>query len=133
MRLLYVDTSAVVKLLLAEEESDALAEFLRSADGALVTSRIGVVELRRVARRGGANPDRADALAASLAVIELDQTVEQIAVKLDPDLRALDALHLASALATGDALRGFVSYDARLASAATREGLAVVAPGRPPA
>lgn len=129
----YVDTSAAIKLLLAEEESDALAEFLRGADGALMTSRIGVVELRRVARRGGANLDRADALAASLAVIELDDTVEQLAVKLDPDLRALDALHLASALAAGDALRGFVCYDARLASAATREGLAVVAPGRQPA
>jgi predicted nucleic acid-binding protein len=125
---LYVDTSAAVKLLLAEDESAALANFLGSAEGRVVTSRIGVIELRRVARRGGASPDRADALAASLAVIELDATVERLAIGLDPDLRALDALHIASAMAAGDALSGFVCYDARLGSAAVREGLTVIAP-----
>lgn len=126
--MLYVDTSAAVKLLLAEDESAALANFLGSAEGRVVTSRIGVIELRRVARRGGASPDRADALAASLAVIELDATVERLAIGLDPDLRALDALHIASAMAAGDALSGFVCYDARLGSAAVREGLTVIAP-----
>lgn len=129
--MLYVDTSAVVKLLLAEDESEALGDFLRAADTPLVTSRIGIVELRRVGRRGGANPDRADALAASLSVIELDATIERLAVVLDPDLRSLDALHLASALAVGDALSGFVCYDGRLNAAASREGLPVVAPGSP--
>jgi predicted nucleic acid-binding protein len=129
--LLYVDTSAVVKLLLAEDESEALGDFLRAADTPLVTSRIGIVELRRVGRRGGANPDRADALAASLSVIELDATIERLAVVLDPDLRSLDALHLASALAVGDALSAFVCYDGRLNAAASREGLPVVAPGSP--
>jgi hypothetical protein len=119
-----------VKLLLAEDESESLASFLGGADGPLVTSRVGVVELRRVARRGGASPDRADAQAASLAVIELDAIVEQLAVGLDPDLRALDAVHLASALAAGDGLRGFVCYDGRLGEAAAREGLTVLAPAQ---
>lgn len=63
-------------------------------------------------------------------MIELDRTIEQIAVGLDPALRALDAIHLASALAVGAALDGFVCYDQRLGIAARREGLAVVAPGR---
>ena len=120
-----------MKLLLAEDESEALAGFLREEDGPLLTSRVGVIELRRVALCGGANPDRAHALAASFAVIELDATVERLAVGLDPDLRTLDALHLATALAVGDGLRGFVCYDARLARAATREGLTVLAPGGP--
>ncbi|MBA3434182.1 MAG: PIN domain-containing protein [Actinobacteria bacterium] len=127
--MLYVDTSAVVKLVLAEDESDALESFLRENGGPLVTSRVGIVELRRVARRGGASADRADALAGSLAVIELDATVEGLAVGLDPDLRTLDALHLASALAAGDRLDAFVCYDARLGAAAARRGLAVIAPG----
>ena len=127
--MLYIDTSAAVKLLLAEEESDALTDFLRDTGSPLVTSRVGVIELRRVARRGGASPDRADALAASFTVIELDEIVEGLAVGLDPELRALDALHLASALAVGDALRGFVCYDVRLAAAATGGGLSVFAPG----
>jgi predicted nucleic acid-binding protein len=125
---LYVDTSAAVKLVLAEAETDALSDFLAAAERPLVTSRAGVVELRRVARRGGANGDRADALAASFAVIELDAAVESVAVRLDLELRALDAIHLASALAAGDTLAGFVCYDTRLGAAAAREGLTVVAP-----
>lgn len=126
--MLYVDTSASVKLLLAEEESHALLAFLRSEDLPLLTSRVGVVELRRVGRRGGASADRADALAATFAVIELDATVERLAVGLDPKLRSLDAVHLVSAAAVGDALTGFVCYDARLSEAAARIGLPVVAP-----
>jgi predicted nucleic acid-binding protein len=125
---LYLDTSASVKLLLAEDESDALADFLRSADEPIVTSRVGIVELRRVGRRGSVSPDRADALAASFAVIELDSSVERIAISLDASLRSLDAVHLASAIALGESLQGFVCYDARLAAAAGDLGLHIAAP-----
>ena len=126
--MLYLDTSAAAKLLLEEAESAALEELLANEPEPLVTSRVGVIELRRVARRGGASADRADAIAASLAVIELDATVERIAVGLGPDLSALDAIHLASALAAGDVLDGFVCYDASLAEAASRDGLTVLSP-----
>lgn len=126
--MLYLDTSAAVKLVLEEAESTALSELIAAEPGPLVTSRVGSVELRRVTRRGGASADRADALAASLAVIEVDATVERLAVGLDPELRSLDAIHLASALAAGDVLEGFVCYDVRLGEAAAREGLAVLAP-----
>ena len=74
--MLYLDTSATAKLLLEETESKALGDFLRSAETPLVTSRVGIVELRRVGRRSGAGPDRADALAASLVVVALDETIE---------------------------------------------------------
>ncbi len=127
--MLYADTSAMVKLVLAEPETDALVAYLESVDARLVTSRVGVVELRRVGRRPGADPDRADAVAASLDVIELDPRVEGIATGLDPVLRSLDAVHLATALAVGDGLEGFLCYDARLAAGASRVGLRVVAPG----
>jgi predicted nucleic acid-binding protein len=126
--LLYVDTSAAAKLLLREAETDALVAYLSSAGRLLATSRIGVVELRRLGRRASSSPDRADAVAATLAVIEIDDTVERIAIVLDPSLRALDAIHLASALAAGDALDAFVCYDGRLAQAAAAAGLNVVAP-----
>jgi hypothetical protein len=86
------------------------------------------VELRRVGRRSGAGADRADALAATLVVVELDETVERHAVSIDPSLRAPDAIHLATALAAGDSLDGFVCYDARLAAAAESLGLTVLAP-----
>ncbi len=127
--MLYLDTSASVKLLLAEDESDALLDYLTSSDVPLVTSRVGVVELRRVGRRGGVNPDRADALAATVNVIELDAGIERLAIGLDSRLRSLDAIHLASALAVGEGLSAFVCYDGRLTAAARRAKLRVVAPG----
>ena len=127
--MLYLDTSASVKLLLAEDESDALVDYLSSSDVPLVTSRVGVVELRRIGRRGGLNPDRADALAATVNVIELDGAIERVAIGLDSRLRSLEAIHLASAIAVGEGLLGFVCYDVRLTTAAKRSKLPVVAPG----
>lgn len=127
--MLYLDSSATLKLVRQEPESAALTGFLEEVDDTLVTSRVGIVELRRVARRGGASTDRADAIAGTLEIIELDAGVEGIAVTLAPELRALDAIHLASALTSRELLGGFVCYDHRLADAATREGLPVMAPG----
>ena len=126
--MLYVDTSATAKLLLEEPESVALVEFLRSANTPLVTSRVGIIELRRVGRRSGADPNRADALAATLVVVELDEVIEHAALSVDPTIRTLDAIHLATALAAADSVTGFVCYDERLAAAAESVGLTVVAP-----
>ena len=126
--MLYLDTSATAKLLLEEPESAALGEFLRSAGTPLLTSRVGIIELRRIGRRSGAGADRADALAATLAVVELDETIERTALTVDPALRTLDAIHLATAVAASDSVAGFVCYDARLAAAAASLGLTVVAP-----
>jgi hypothetical protein len=120
-----------VKLVRDENESDDLRDFLDTADAGLATSRVGIVELHRAARRGGASADRAGAISGTLEVIELDAKIEGIAVALAPELRTLDAIHLASALASREALSGFVCYDHRLAEAAEREGLPVVAPGAP--
>jgi hypothetical protein len=125
---LYLDTSATAKLLVAEPESTALVDFLRSAGTPLVTSRVGIVELRRVGRRVEAGADRADALAASLVVVEFDATIERQAIELDPGLRSLDAIHLATAVVAADSIDGFVCYDMRLGAAAEALGLAVLAP-----
>lgn len=127
--MLYVDTSASVKLLLAERESEALREYLQAANTLLTTSRVGIVELRRVGRRSGAGADRADAVAATLAVVEIDEVIEGIAVGLEPRLRTLDAIHLATALAAEESLESFLCYDERLSAAASDSGLHVVAPG----
>ena len=126
--MLYLDTSATAKLLIEEAESEALGDFLHSAGTPLVTSRVGIVELRRLGRRIDAGADRADALAASLVIVELDETIERHAIGIDPGLRSLDAIHLATALAAADSIDGFVCYDLRLATAAEALGLGVLAP-----
>ena len=72
--------------------------------------------------------DRADALAATLVVVELDEIVEREALGVDTRLRTSDAIHLATAILMGDELTAFVCYDARLATAAAASRLSVVAP-----
>jgi len=124
---LYLDTSATAKLLQEEAETQALSLYLRSAGAPLATSRVGIVELRRVGRRVGA-PDRADALAATLVVIELNEAVERQALEIDAGLRTSDAIHLATAVLMGGELDAFVCYDARLAAAAMAAGFTVAAP-----
>ena len=126
----YVDSSALVKLVLREPESDALRDYLMAMPDP-ATSRIAVVEVHRAMGRYVGGPE----LAAIAAVwdrtvfIELDASVAESAGGIGPPaLRSLDAIHLASALALSDDLESFVTYDARLADAARLAGLTVMAP-----
>lgn len=123
----YTDASAIVKLIVEEPDSAALAGFIREFDD-VVTSRVGIVETRRAAaRRGGAEAMGATVTQA-IGVIELDEAIADAAARLEPTtLRTLDSVHIASALALYR-LDAFVTYDDRLASAAQAAGLPVVSP-----
>jgi uncharacterized protein len=123
--LVYLDASALVKLVVVEPESAALERFLRDWESR-VTSRISAVEVVRVARRAAVEElvERADALLASIALVELSPEISRIAGMLDPPtLRSLDAVHVASALSLGPDVGPFVTYDARMREAATAAGL----------
>jgi predicted nucleic acid-binding protein len=129
----YLDASAIVKLAIIESETDALREHVGQYD-IRVSSRLVSVEVpRALARRG---QDSVEVAAESLAEIletlnfmELDLAVARQAAILQPaTLRALDAIHLASAQALGDDLTALITYDTRLASAARAVGLTVLAP-----
>jgi len=126
----YVDTSALVKLIVAETETTALRRWLTKADQVLVTSDLSRTELMRAVRR--AAPDRAPRVREVLDAFTLTQLTPAVfseAGRLDPlGLRPLDALHLASALNLDDDLEGIVTYDHRMADAATTNGIAVLAP-----
>ena len=126
----YVDTSALVKLIVAETETTALRRWLTKADQVLVTSDLSRTELMRAVRR--AAPDRAPRVREVLDAFTLTQLTPAAfseAGRLDPLwLRPLDALHLASALNLDDDLEGIVTYDHRMADAATTNGIAVLAP-----
>jgi predicted nucleic acid-binding protein len=127
--LLYLDSSAIVKLVVPEPETRALREQLRSWPER-VSSVIARVEVVRAARRVGLSAARrADAVMARLGLVELDDEVIQRASKLAPlELRTLDALHLATALSLGDDLGALCLYDARLSSVAGTMGLSTLAP-----
>ncbi|MGH8917337.1 MAG: type II toxin-antitoxin system VapC family toxin [Actinomycetes bacterium] len=134
--MIYLDTAALVKLIRREPESDALADWLDSAGAGatatLVTSALAEVELPRAIRR--TEPDLVAAVPALLSHIaryEIDELVRTTAAGYtSPDLRPLDAIHLATAHAVfGGQLSSFVSYDKRLLGAAQALRLPVASPG----
>jgi uncharacterized protein len=126
----YFDTSALVKLVVAEPETPALDSWLRERDRTLVACDLVRAELFRVVRR--AAPQlmvRAREVLEVVTLLQVGTSMFETAGRLDPvELRTLDALHLAAALDLGDDLEGVVTYDARLADAANRCGIAAVAP-----
>ena len=129
--MIYLDTSAIVKLVVKEPESPALHDYL-SAHPERVSSALARVELTRALRRAERSEstlERAAAVLQRLALVPLDDIVLEAAARVEPvALRSLDALHLATALSLPP-LAAFVAYDERLLAAARGIGLAVAAPG----
>ncbi|MFD4422120.1 type II toxin-antitoxin system VapC family toxin [Agromyces sp. NPDC058484] len=126
----YLDTSALVKLVLAEPESASLREWLLQGEREPVTSDLARTELLRAVRRTA--PERAVAaheVLETMIVLTLATETFESAGRLEPaTLRALDALHLAAALELGDDLEGLVVYDERLAEAANAYGIRTLSP-----
>jgi len=126
--LVYADSSALIKLVIRERESAVLKRWLTGKR--VVSSRIAEVEVSRGARRSGREPrPRVEELLGEIDLIELGDRVVSRAVRLDPpELRSLDAIHLATALSIADDLDGFVTYDRQLGRAASAAGLPVATP-----
>ncbi len=126
----YLDTSAAVKLVVAERGSAALLRWVTERQGRIVSSDLLRTELQRATRRGAPeHMERARAILESIAVVTLVRSTFERAAELEPDvLRSLDALHLAAALELGDDLEGIITYDDRLTEAAHRYGIRVIAP-----
>jgi predicted nucleic acid-binding protein len=127
---IYLDASAIVKLVVVEPETDALRTWLGRRRSPRVTSDLTRVEVPRACMR--AEPTallEAQRAIARLSTVPLTRTLLAAAAALQPPgLRSLDAVHLASALALGTGLRAFVVYDDRLAAAARAHGLPVERP-----
>ncbi|MGP6204400.1 type II toxin-antitoxin system VapC family toxin [Microbacterium sp. F2] len=127
-----LDTSAVVKLVVAENESAALLSWLQASDREPVTSDLRRTELLRAVRRNA--PDRmvrAREVLESLTVLQLSTAIFERAATLEPvALRSSDAVHLASALELGDDLRAVITYDDRQADAAAALAIRIAQPGR---
>lgn len=131
MALIYLDSSALVKLVVTEPESGALLELL-GAWPDRVSSALVLTEVPRAIRRAGvgaAARRRARQVLTRVALVHVDHRILTSAASLDPPaLRTLDAIHLATAIALGEDLGALVTYDARLSAAARRADVEVMAP-----
>lgn len=131
MALIYLDSSALVKLIVTEPESAALTELLRAWPDR-ISSALALTEVPRALRRAGfGNPERSRArqVLTRVNLVEVDRRILAAAASLDPPtLRTLDAIHVATALAVREDLGVVVSYDLRLSVAAQRAQLEVLAP-----
>lgn len=125
----YLDTSAAAKLLVQERETEALAAELSTNRPDLVACLLLETELRRLVAREPALSQRA--VTDLLRGVDLHELPPPLFVEagLLPGaaLRSLDALHLAAAVRLG--VDAVITYDARMADAATSIGLEVMAPG----
>lgn len=137
MALFYADASALVKLVFEEAESEGLRLFLADAD--LVSSELILTEVPRAVRRAAS---RDPALPLDLLMERSGELVDAVALRpvdrgllagagalAEPALRALDAIHVASAVDLHP-IDAFVTYDERQAAAARLAGLRTVAPAR---
>ncbi|HET9118511.1 MAG TPA: type II toxin-antitoxin system VapC family toxin [Pseudonocardiaceae bacterium] len=130
--MIYLDSSALMKLIRMEDETAALRDWLGERPGQpVVSSELGRVEVLRAARRvGGRALTEARAVVGDIDLVPLDRAVQDLASDIgDPLLRTLDALHLASAVLLSGELTVFIAYDQRLTSAAQAAGLVVATPG----
>ena len=130
---IYLDSSALVKLVQREAESDRLRRFLRRhRSDQLVTSALARVEVVRAVFAGGpAAIAQARRQLSRLDQVVLSTDLLDSAATLAPagQLRSLDAVHLAAAQVVGGDLRALVTYDRRMADVARALGLAVETPG----
>ena len=129
-RVAYLDSSAFVKLVVAEPDSAALRRVLgRWPDQ--VSSTLIRTEVVRALRRSGNGHlvGAARRLIGAMRLVRLDEPLLDRASELEPaHLRTLDAIHLATAMAIGPDLGIFFTYDDRLQTAASASGLVVAAP-----
>ncbi|MGH9367143.1 MAG: type II toxin-antitoxin system VapC family toxin [Thermoanaerobaculia bacterium] len=129
--LAYLDSSAIVKLVAREAASLALFEFLKDWPER-VSSGLARVEVTRALRRARASLSlrrRSEDVLARIALVRIDDDVLETASRLDPpELRSLDAIHVATALSLAPGFGVFVAYDRRLCDAARSAGLPVSSP-----
>jgi uncharacterized protein len=134
--MIYLDSSAAVKLVHAEAQSQALRDWLdERADTGWVSSVLVEVETyRALARYSPAALTRLPQVLDLIDLVDLSPAIRARAQAVGPaTVRSLDAIHVATALHIHGALMAFVAFDSRLSQAARTAGLPVQAPGLSPA
>lgn len=128
--MVYLDASAIVKLVVREKETTSLVNYLGDAEP--VSSEIAEIEVVRAAylRTGDVESiARAEAVLRRFSLVALDDELRRDAARARPaDLRSLDAIHFASCLRLAKQLDAVVVYDRRLTEALRANALRVEAP-----
>jgi len=127
--MVYLDSSALVRLVVLEPESRALRAYLRGEPQRVSCGLARTEVLRAVRPVGPAAIAAARRLLQRIDLIRLDDALFDAAGMLEPvGLRSLDAVHLAAAHLVAPVLRAIVTYDRRMAEGAGALGFAIVAP-----
>ncbi len=128
-RALYVDSSAIVKLAVAEKESPALRLYLGRRAPLVVSALARTEVVRALLPLGPAAVQRGQDVLSRFELIRIsDRILVDAGSLLPPDLRSLDAIHLATMRRLGSSLGRLVTYDSRLAAAASLLGIPTAAP-----
>ena len=125
-QVVYLDTSAAVKLISDERESVGLRSYL-DHEVTVVSSDLLETELRRIGVRHHIDQVLITSVLDGVTMTPLSRDqFREAGLYPQPGLRSLDALHLAGAL--GVDASAILTYDIRLAEAARAHGVEVVSP-----
>jgi uncharacterized protein len=129
--MIYLDSAAVVKLVHAEPESQALRDWLdeRTETGWISSVLVEIEAFRALARHAPAAVIRLHPILDQIELVDLSPRIRKLAQTVQSAaVRSLDAIHLGTALQARPALTSFVTYDKRLLDAAAAAGLPALAP-----
>ncbi len=128
--IVYVDTSAALKLVAEEMESPAVAEYLSAASArgdTLAASMLLYTELHCAAHRRGLPGEVVNSVLNGINLVDVARADLMYAAALPGRLRSADAIHLAAAIRLQAG--ALIAYDAELLAAAVDAGLSVLSPG----
>ena len=128
MKNIYIDSSAILKLIVQEKESDAVRSITRAR---FITSEISRVEIiRAVLRHEPKSLKTAESVLKNINILTIDSATLTQAERLPEqiNIRGLDAIHLASAGKFGLRITALLTYDKQMAKAARELGFEVLAP-----
>ena len=130
MNAAYIDASALVKLFKAERETDVFRAALGDWPVQVASELIRVEAICTARRLGGEDVlRRADEAIERINLIPLTPEIIEFATGAHiPPLRAMDAIHLATALTMREDLGAFFVYDSDLSAAARAHQLNSLAP-----
>ena len=125
----YLDSSAIVKLVVREPESLALRRFLRRRHPLVSTALARTEVLRALLPAGDEAVTRGRAVLQRIDLVRVnDRILNAAGVLRPPELRSLDAIHLATAQELGDELSALITYDDLMITAAKQLGYKIVQP-----